>query len=93
MSRPQPKILLEFVHSDSFKYDQILESDAIWAVYYNDAPFNLKSGSFLVNNISPNYKKVAFSNPGHAKNLAKKLNKTFNSTKFSVVMLLEGEII
>jgi hypothetical protein len=93
MSRPQPKVLLELLHKDSFKYDQILESDAIWAVYYNNEPFNLKSGSFLINNPAPKYKKVSFSNPGHARNLAKKLNSMFSSTQFSVVILQNGQVV
>jgi hypothetical protein len=36
---------------------------------------------------------VSFSNPGHAINLAKKLNKTFNCEDFQVVRLTAGEII
>ena len=36
-------------------------------------------------------KKVSFSNPGHAINLAKKLNNQFKSTEFTVVLLNAGE--
>ena len=41
----------------------------------------------------PKYKKVSFSNPGHAINLAKKLNKQFQTTDFSVVKLTAGESV
>jgi hypothetical protein len=41
----------------------------------------------------PKYKKVSFSNPGHAHNLAKKLNLTFGCKDFQVVMLTQGTII
>jgi hypothetical protein len=41
----------------------------------------------------PKYKKVSFSNPGHARNLAKKLNKLFKTTDFSVVKLTHGETV
>ena len=41
----------------------------------------------------PKYKKVSFSNPGHAKNLARKLNTQFQTTKFSVVLLTAGDKI
>lgn len=93
MSRPAPKILLEYVNKKNYKADQILEADAIWAVFYQQKPFNLKSFNSLTSYPGPKYKKVSFSNPGHARNLAKKLNSTFNTTDFQVVMLTAGTII
>jgi hypothetical protein len=39
----------------------------------------------------PKYKKVSFSNPGHAVNLAKKLNTQFKTSKFTVVLLRAGD--
>jgi hypothetical protein len=91
MSRPKPKILLEYVSKETFKVEQILESDAIWAVFYKDQPFNLKSSSMVANYPGPKYKKVSFSNPGHARNLSKKLNKLFKTSDFSVVKLVSGD--
>ena len=41
----------------------------------------------------PKYKKVSFSNPGHAHNLAKKLNEMFNTDEFSVYMLADGIVV
>jgi hypothetical protein len=93
MSRPKPKILLEYVNKKNYKSEQVLEADAIWAVFYKGAPFNLKSSSSITSYPGPKYKKVSFSNPGHAHNLAKKLNQMFNSTDFEVVKLTQGEII
>ena len=91
MSRPKPKVLLEFANKDTYKVEQILESEAIWAVFYQNKPFNLKSGSMVASYPGPKYKKVSFSNPGHAYNLAKKLNRMFKSEEFTVVKLTEGE--
>jgi hypothetical protein len=71
--------------------EQILESEAIWAVFYQDKPFNLKSGSAISSYPGPKYKKVSFSNPGHARNLAKKLNRLFNTNDFSVYRLTSGK--
>jgi hypothetical protein len=93
MSRPKPKILIEYANKETFKVDQILESEAIWAVFYKDQPFNLKSGNLLASYPGPKYKKVSFSNPGHALNLSKKLNKLFKTNDFSVVKLTTGEKI
>jgi hypothetical protein len=93
MSRPKPKVLLEFTNKKNYKTEQVLEADAIWAVFYKDKPINLKTGSVVVQKIGPKYKKVSFSNSGHAFNLAEKLNKLFNSTDFSVYKLVTGEKI
>ena len=90
MSRPKPKILLEYTSKSTYRTEQILDSDAIWAVFYKDEPFNLKSASSVSNYPGPKYKKVSFSNQGHAINLAKKLNKLFNSEDFTVVKLTAG---
>ena len=93
MSRPKPKVLLVYANKENYKIEQILDSEAIWAVFYKDKPFNLKSGSLLANYSGPKYKKVSFSNPGHAYNLAKKLNKLFKTNDFSVYKLTDGEKI
>lgn len=93
MSRPKPVIILEYVNKKNFKMDQILEADAIWAVFYKDVPFNLKSSSMVSNYPGPKYKKTSFSNPGHAFNLAKKLNTMFKTEDFAVVKLTAGETI
>jgi hypothetical protein len=91
MSRPKPKIILEHTNRENYKVEQILESEAIWAVFYQNKPFNLKSGSAVTSYPGPKYKKVSFSNPGHARNLAKKLNRLFNTKDFSVFKLSSGE--
>ena len=93
MSRPKPDVLLEHVNKQNYKSEQIIASQGIWAVYYNNKPINLKSANMLVNYPGPKYKKTSFSNPGHAINLAKKMNKLFNTTEFSVVLLTAGEKI
>lgn len=91
MSRPKPKILLEITNKKTYKIDQVLESDAIWAVFYQNKPINLKTESSVAQQIGPKYKKVSFSNSGHAFNLAEKLNKLFNTKDFSVFKLTTGE--
>lgn len=93
MSRPKPKVLLEYTNKKTYKSEQILEAEAIWAVFYKNEPFNLKSFNSLTSYPGPKYKKVSFSNPGHAHNLAKKLNLTFGTEDFQVVMLTKGTIV
>ena len=91
MSRPKPNILLEKVNNKTYRSEQILAAEAIWAVFHQDKPFNLKSSNALTNYPGPKYKKTSFSNPGHAHNIAKKLNDMFNCKDFTVVKLTQGE--
>lgn len=91
MSRPKPKILLEFVNKKNYRSEQVLDADAIWAVFYQGKPFNLKSANALTNYPGPKYKKTSFSNPGHAHNLAKKMNEMFSTSDFVVIKLTSGE--
>jgi hypothetical protein len=90
MSRPKPTIILEYVDKNTFKLEQILDCDAVWAVFYQGKPFNLKSSSSISNYPVPKYKKTSFSNPGHAHNLAKRLNQMFKTKLFEVVKLTKG---
>jgi len=91
MSRPKPTILLELTNKKTYKTEQVLDAEAIWAVFYQDKPINLKTSSIVAHKIGPKYKKVSFSNAGHAHNLAEKLNKQFNTQDFSVYKLVTGE--
>ena len=93
MSRPKPTVILEHTDNKTYKSEQILEAEAIWAVFYKGKPFNLKSANALTNYPGPKYKKVSFSNPGHAHNLAKKLNTMFKTDQFKVYKLTDGEHI
>ena len=93
MSRPKPTVVLENINRKTYKSEQVLDAEAIWAVFYKDKPFNLKSSNTLTNYPGPKYKKVSFSNPGHAHNLAKKLNDLFNCEDFTVVKLTAGETV
>ena len=93
MSRPKPTVVLENINRKTYKSEQVLDAEAIWAVFYKDKPFNLKSSNTLTNYPGPKYKKVSFSNPGHAHNLAKKLNDLFTSEDFTVVKLTSGETV
>mgnify|MGYP003639524483 FL=1 len=93
MSRPKPTVVLENINNKTYKSEQVLEAEAIWAVFYQEKPFNLKSSNALTNYPGPKYKKVSFSNPGHAHNLAKKLNDMFKCEDFNVYKLTVGELV
>jgi hypothetical protein len=90
MSRPKPKVLIENTDRQTYRTEQVLSSEGIWAVFFDGKPINLKTSNLLTQYPGPKYKKVSFSNPGHARNLAKKLNQQFRTDKFTVVLLTQG---
>jgi hypothetical protein len=90
MSRPKPNVLIEHTNKQTYKTEQVLASEGVWAVFFDSKPINLKTSNLLTQFPGPKYKKVSFSNPGHAKNLAKKLNLQFKTDKFTVVLLTQG---
>lgn len=93
MSRPKPDVLVEITNRSTYKTEQVLAAQGIWAVFFDGKPINLKTSNLLVQYPGPKYKKVSFSNQGHAINLAKKLNTQFKTDKFSVVLLTQGQQI
>jgi hypothetical protein len=93
MSRPKPVVIIEHVNKATYKSDQVLASDGIWAVFYDGQPINLKTANILISYPGPKYKKVSFSNSGHAINLCRKLNALFKTDKFTVVLLKKGDQI
>lgn len=93
MSRPKPDVLIEHTDKRTYKTEQVLAAEGVWAVFYSGQPINLKNSHMLTQYPGPKYKKVSFSNPGHAINLAKKLNTQFKTDKFSVVLLRSGDTV
>ena len=93
MSRPKPTVLLEAINKHTYKAEQVLEADAIYSVFLEGKPINLRSLNTLVSYPGPTYKKVSFSNPGHAFNLAERLNKIFQTNGFQVVKLTQGIVV
>ena len=93
MSRPKPQVLIEITNKQTYKTEQVLASEGVWAVFYENKPINLKTSNMLTQYPGPKYKKVSFSNPGHAKNLARKLNTQFHTNKFTVVLLKSGDTV
>ena len=93
MSRPKPKILLQAVNKHTYKAEEVLVAEAIFSVFYDGNPINLRTQNTLVSYPGPKYKKVSFSNSGHAFNLAARLNKMFDTDKFQVLRMSGGEVV
>lgn len=93
MARPKPVILLEHIDSKTYKAEQVLEADSIYAVFYQGKAINLRTLSHLISYPGPKYKKCSFGNSGHCFNLADRLNKLFKTTDFTVMKLDGGTLI
>ena len=93
MSRNKPEILLEHINKTTYKSEQILAAEGIYAVFYEGKPINIKNVSTYFSLPAPRYKKSSFQNPGFAINLCRKLNKKYRCASFTVVELIKGEQI
>jgi len=91
MARPKPTIILEYTDSKTYRSEQVLKAEAVYAVFYKGEAINLRSLNSLVNFPGPKYKKCSFSNPGHAINLAERLNDLFKCDDFEVYILTKGD--
>lgn len=91
MSRPKPTVLLEAVNKNTYKAEQVLESQGIFSVFYQGKPINLRTLSTIVSYPGPKYKKVSFSNKAHAIRLALRLNKLFSTNDFTVRKFAPGD--
>lgn len=91
MARPKPSVLVEKVDKKTYKSLQVLRADAVYAVFYQGAPINVRTLSTIVDYPGPKYKKVSFVNAGSAFNLADKLNKEFETKDFTVVVMTSGD--
>lgn len=89
-------VLEEITDKKTYISEQVMQVDEVYAVYYDGKPINIKrKHAYLSPPLvqSPSYKKTTFVNLGHAKNLAKKLNKRFNTDKFAVYVLCDAKRI
>ena len=93
MSRPKPRVLLEHVDNNMRSY-QVCEADAIYAVCYKGRPIKIKTQANIeIEYPGPKYAKTSFPTPGHAFNLAERLNLKFDTSDFTVVMLNAGRTV
>lgn len=83
---------MSFTDPKTYKAEQVLLADAIYAVFYDDQPINLRSLHTIID-LGAKYKKSSFPNAGHAHNLKNKLNVIFKTDKFAVHMLIAGTVI
>ena len=93
MARPKPNVIFQSV-DDDMRALQVCEADAIYAICYKGRPIQIRTfHNIEIPYPGPKYVKSSFSNPGHAFNLADKLNNKFNTTDFNVIMMTAGRTL
>lgn len=93
MSRPQPQILLQEIDHNG-RAIQVCAADSVYAVYYQNRPVTVRTHQNIeIVYPGPKYSKSTYTNPGHAFNLAERLNERFATEDFSVVLLSSGRTI
>jgi hypothetical protein len=60
MSRPKPTVLLTISNKETYKQEEVLAAEGIWAVFYDGKPINLKSSSLVATTQVPSIKKCLF---------------------------------
>jgi hypothetical protein len=87
MPRPKPQILLSKDLTQETGIE-ILAASSLYAVLYQDQPFNIKQRYYSMKSQLNKYPKTVFPNRAPAENLAEKLNEIFHTTDFAVTQIL-----
>jgi hypothetical protein len=86
-------VIFEHIGEDMSAY-QVCEADAVFAVCYQGRPIKIRTQANIeVAYPGPKYAKSSYPSPGHAFNLAERLNEKFNTKDFSVVMMTVGRTL
>ena len=86
MARPNPNILLQDVDPNDMAYE-VCEADCIYAVCYQGEPVQIRKRNLQFDYPGAKYAKTSFPNPGHAFNLAQRLNERFATDEFAVAIM------
>ena len=92
MARPKPRVLLDELEPSGMMFE-VCEADAVYSVYYKGKPIKIRRRDMTKRYPNSKYNKVSFPEPGHAFNLAERLNEKFNTADFTVIRLSGGRFI
>ena len=90
MTRPAPEQLNQTALGRTGKIMTINQAQSVWAVTYQGHLIAGHTRSQI--DAGPKYFRTQFPGPGHAKNLARKLNRYFHSEDFVAVELIQKPV-
>lgn len=85
MARPAATTLLTIDLEDEIL--DVLDCEGYWTIAYNGRPVSLRKTVYTALGLTKKYPRTGFNNHAHCANLAKKLNRQFNTNQFSCVEL------
>ena len=91
MPRPKPRVILKGV-LDGMDVE-VCEEYGVFAVFYESLPIKVRTINPKSPELGYKYKKSSYTEPGHAFNLAAKLNKLFKTDKFEVRWMRDSRVI
>jgi hypothetical protein len=92
MARNKPTIIQSHTDKKSYIRTDILKSEAIYALFYDNEPVNIRRHHTLLDGTFK-YLRVCSPNCGHLFVLRDRLNKLFKTNKFAVVKFSMGTVI
>ncbi len=82
--RPKPAILSFRTTPDGLTHDEVVAAPGCWLVLYDGQPCNWRSRKVGALTDYWRYRSCAFQHPGHAHNLAERLNAEHKTDLFTV---------
>jgi len=82
MARPGPEIILTKDTEDGGSLE-VLHSQGVWVLAYKGIPCALKERYYAADGEHIKYPRTGYNNEAHCVRLAEKLNKQFNTNKFT----------
>ena len=87
MARPGGEIIAKTQVDDYYGID-IIVAQGQWTVLYKDQPVNIRQRHWRISGEKPKYIRTSYPSEKPAVNLAKKLNKYFFTSEFTVKKIL-----
>ena len=82
MARPGPEIILQKDTDDQGSLE-ILHSHGVWVLAYNNTPCAIKERYYAADGEHVKYPRTGYNNEAHCQRLADRMNKEFNTDKFT----------
>lgn len=88
MARPGPEIIIQQPTEDGGSIE-VLHSKGVWVLAYAGVPCALKERYYAADGEHIKYPRTGFNNHAHCERLAEKMNKFYNTDKFTCLEVVK----
>lgn len=92
MARPSPTILEAKTDNTTGKLTEVMKSQGVYFVTRRGVPIGMRVTNKF-HESQAKYGKTSFTSPGHAYNLAEKLNKLYSTNLFEVHRVTSSQVV